>query len=319
MKPAGDKSKKVPRVELPSFPPPGAPATYLPLAALTSALRGLLGPLLSGETAPDTPLTWQRILLGTEMPSETRILAERGLALEEWENPSFWKAEGQHWRKAGQFDLMMHANFLVQLWKVTSDARGHALRSVVSLVILEACKARRELAESGRLNPWRKQHAFYILERFYRLEFQPEMPVLQTPPEQMSDYPKAAESARDAAWRECGKDCEKFWVETIGRNMVKAGLRKKIPATTRIRKVLPFEKTVKAFVIGNWIRCHLWLMEPDVRWMFVNKHWRRPARKKAATLESVNAVVKRAKLLVCDCPPITGMTKGGRLISNPKG
>ncbi len=236
----------------------------------------------------------------------------------EWEDPSFWKAEAQHWRKAGEFDLMMHANFLVQLWKVTSDARGHALRSVVSLVILEACKVRRDLFEAGHLHLWRKQHAFYILERFHRLEFTPQMPVFQTPPDQMPNYPEAAESAREAAWREFGKDCEKFWVETIGRKMVKAGLRKKIPPTRRIRREATFEKTVKAFVIGNWIRCHLWLMTPDVRLMFVRKHWKRPAKKKAATLEGVNAVVKRAKLLVCDSPPITGMTKAGRLILNPE-
>ena len=317
MKPAGDESKKVPRVELPSFPPPGAPATYT-LAVLTSALRGL-DPLLWGETAPDTPLTWQPILLGIETPSETkRLLSERGIEME-WEDPSFWKAEAQHWRKAGEFDLVMHANFLVQLWKVTSDARGHALRSVVSLVILEDCKVRRELAKSGRLHPWRKQHAFYILERFYRLESQPPMAKFETPPEQMPDYPRALLSAKDAAWKKFGKDCEKFWIETIGLNMVKAGLRKKKPPTKRIRRATRFHETSKAFLIGNWIRCHLWLMTPDVRWMFVRNHWKRPAKKKAVTLEGVNAAVKNAELWPSASPPITGMKKDGRLILNPKG
>lgn len=324
MKPAGDESKKLPRFEPPMMPPPGSPQSY-PNDALTRVLAAVLDPLLRAEGAPEHwALSSQKITVGMDKkhPTIARALAVKDGAVPEWETPSFWKNEAESWRRAGEFDLMHCANLAAKLFSEVAfslDPRAAMLRLVVSRVILDACQIRRSFLWSRRSRMSKREQAFYVLERFYRLEFQPPMAKSKPLPEHMPDYPEALLSAKNAAWKEFGGECEKFWVETIGRNMVTAGIRKKIPPTKRIRReALPFEKTVKAFVIGNWIRCHLWLMTPDVRWMFVRKHWKRPATKKAATLEGVNAVVKRAKLWVCASPPIAGMTKAGMLILNPE-
>jgi len=230
----------------------------------------------------------------------------------EWQSSNYWRQEVRYWKKWRQPDLVSYCSFLAQQWKeygLAHDENALKLRSTVSGIVHCFCKARRELAENGLLHPERKDFAFYLLTWLYRQKFTHETPGFVISPEELPGYETARESAKAACWKAAGKDCLAFWEQRYNDLLIQGGfLNDRKAPSKRIRRKDPFDKNPTVFVIGNWIRCYLWLMTPEVRLSFVNNY-----SEAKISFEALSKIVKRGRLYCDPASLIIGFTNDGKM------